>query len=97
MPEVKTLPARQRIVVPFDGHVIGQGFNSDTAERVDSKRQVLCWRKRRALGSLQWLSDATPADPKAAREVAPLGVVLADAEFDSEQRATAMCTNGSER
>ena len=28
------LPVRQRIVVPFDGHVIGQGFNSDTAERV---------------------------------------------------------------
>lgn len=28
------VPARQRIVVPFDGHVIGEGFNSDTAERV---------------------------------------------------------------
>src|SRR5215208_2788065 len=28
------LPVRQRIVVPFNGHVIGQGFNSDTAERV---------------------------------------------------------------
>jgi hypothetical protein len=25
---------RQRIVVPFDAHVIGQGFNSDTAEWV---------------------------------------------------------------
>lgn len=25
---------RQRIVVPFDGHVIGEGFNSDTVERV---------------------------------------------------------------
>ena len=27
-------PARQRIIVPFDGHVIGEGFNSDLAERV---------------------------------------------------------------
>ena len=28
------VPARQRIVIPFDGHVIGEGFNSDNAERV---------------------------------------------------------------
>jgi hypothetical protein len=28
------MPIRQRIRVPFDGHVIGQGFNSDTGERV---------------------------------------------------------------
>ena len=28
------LPVRQRIVVPFTGHVIGEGFNSDNAERV---------------------------------------------------------------
>jgi hypothetical protein len=27
-------PPRQRIVVPFTGHRIGEGFNSDTAERV---------------------------------------------------------------
>ena len=27
-------PAPQRIVVPFNGHVIGEGFNSDTVERV---------------------------------------------------------------
>ena len=27
-------PVSQRIVVPFDGHVIGQGVNSETAERV---------------------------------------------------------------
>jgi hypothetical protein len=27
-------PVRQRIVVPFNGHVIGEGFNSDTVERV---------------------------------------------------------------
>jgi hypothetical protein len=26
--------ARQRIVVPFDGHIIGQGFNSESGERV---------------------------------------------------------------
>ncbi len=36
--------------------------------------------------SLQRLSDATPALTEAAREVAPLGVVLADAQFDSEQK-----------
>lgn len=28
------LPVRQRIVVPFTGHVIGEGFNSDAVERV---------------------------------------------------------------
>jgi hypothetical protein len=27
-------PAPQRIVVPFNGHVIGEGFNSDTVQRV---------------------------------------------------------------
>jgi Transposase DDE domain len=36
------------------------------------------------LGSLQWLSDALRPLTEAARKVAPLGVVLADAEFDSE-------------
>lgn len=33
-------PARQRIVVPFDGHTIGQGFNSDTGERVGTGLSV---------------------------------------------------------
>jgi hypothetical protein len=28
------MPVRQRIQAPFDGHVIGQGFNSETGERV---------------------------------------------------------------
>jgi hypothetical protein len=32
--EPQGVPRRQRIVVPFDGHVISQGFNSDTGERV---------------------------------------------------------------
>jgi hypothetical protein len=34
------LPARQRIVVPFTGQVIGQGFNSDTVERVGTALDV---------------------------------------------------------
>ena len=40
---------------------------------------------RGLLWPLQWLGDATPADREAAREVAPLGVILADVQFDSEQ------------
>lgn len=31
---------RQRIAVPFDGHVIGQGYRSDTAERVGTGLDV---------------------------------------------------------
>ena len=34
-------PAPQRIVVPFAGHVIGQGFNSETGERVDIARYFI--------------------------------------------------------
>lgn len=33
-------PARQRIVVPFAGHVIGEGFNSETVERVGTGLRV---------------------------------------------------------
>lgn len=33
-------PVRQRIVVPFAGHVIGEGFNSDTVERVGTGLSV---------------------------------------------------------
>ena len=33
-------PVRQRIVVPFSGHVIGEGFNSDTVERVGTALDV---------------------------------------------------------
>lgn len=33
-------PVRQRIVVPFTGHVIGEGFNSDTVERVGTALKV---------------------------------------------------------
>jgi hypothetical protein len=33
-------PARQRIVVPFTGHVIGEGFNSDSVERVGTALNV---------------------------------------------------------
>ncbi|HEX8065534.1 MAG TPA: hypothetical protein VF520_03300 [Thermoleophilaceae bacterium] len=33
-------PVRQRIVVPFTGHVIGEGFNSDTVERVGTGLDV---------------------------------------------------------
>jgi hypothetical protein len=36
----QTVPARQRIVVPFTGQVIGEGFNSDTAERVGTALSV---------------------------------------------------------
>lgn len=36
----QTVPARQRIVVPFTGQVIGEGFNSDTAERVGTGLSV---------------------------------------------------------
>ncbi len=53
---------------------------------VDTKRARFCWRARGVLGSLLVMAQrcSTPADPEAARKVAPLGVVLADAEFDSE-------------
>jgi Leucine Rich repeats (2 copies) len=34
------LRARQRIVVPFDGHVIGEGFNSETVTRVQTGLNV---------------------------------------------------------
>jgi Leucine Rich Repeat (LRR) protein len=33
-------PVRQRIVVPFAGHVIGEGFNSDSGERVGTPLNV---------------------------------------------------------
>ena len=32
--------ARQRIIVPFTGHVIGEGFNSETVERVGRALEV---------------------------------------------------------
>ena len=34
------MAARQRIVVPFNGHVIGEGFNSETVERVGTALDV---------------------------------------------------------
>jgi hypothetical protein len=33
-------PVQQRIVVPFTGHVIGEGFNSDAVERVGTALNV---------------------------------------------------------
>ena len=47
-------------------------------------RQVLLARKRRARVLTMAQRCSTPAETEAARKVAPLGVVLADAEFDSE-------------
>jgi hypothetical protein len=34
MPDSPTGVVQQRIIVPFEGHIIGQGVNSDTCERV---------------------------------------------------------------
>jgi hypothetical protein len=52
---------------------------------VDTKRQVLLAQEACSRVLTTALGDAAPANRGCPREVAPLGVVLADAEFDSDQ------------